>query len=39
MFDLLCPFIRGALLIYDIESDLSEIAIIGSGVRKYIEKN
>ncbi|KAF9426711.1 hypothetical protein BGZ76_002643 [Entomortierella beljakovae] len=38
MFDLLCPFIRGALLVYNIESDLSEIAIIGSGVRKNIGK-
>ncbi|KAG0049190.1 hypothetical protein BGZ83_005993 [Gryganskiella cystojenkinii] len=38
MFDLLCPFIRGALLVYDIESDISEIAIVGSGVRKNLGK-
>ncbi|KAG0283761.1 hypothetical protein BGZ97_008419, partial [Linnemannia gamsii] len=31
MFDLLCPFIRGALLVYDVKSDISEIPILGSG--------
>ncbi|GJJ79221.1 hypothetical protein EMPS_11581 [Entomortierella parvispora] len=39
MFDLLCPFIRGALLVYDVESDVSEIAIIGSGQRKNFGKD
>ncbi|KAF8934975.1 hypothetical protein EDD21DRAFT_411778 [Dissophora ornata] len=38
MLDLLRLFIRGALLVYDIESEISEIAIIGSGVRKNIGK-
>jgi hypothetical protein len=38
MFDLLCPFIRGALLVYDVKSDISGIPILGSGVRRNIGK-
>ncbi|KAF9107300.1 hypothetical protein BGX27_008795 [Mortierella sp. AM989] len=38
MFDLLCPFIRGALLVYDVKSDISEIPILGSGIRRNIGK-
>ena len=39
MFDLLCPFIRGALMVYNVESDVSEVAIIGSGMRKNFGKD
>ncbi|KAF9083123.1 hypothetical protein BGX27_004247, partial [Mortierella sp. AM989] len=39
MFDLLCPFTRSALLVYDIESDVSEIPIVGSGLRKNSGKD
>ncbi|KAF9427248.1 hypothetical protein BGZ94_005230 [Podila epigama] len=39
MFDLLCPFIRSALFVYEVESVLSEIPIVGSGLRKNSSKD
>ncbi|KAF9563173.1 hypothetical protein EC968_004981 [Mortierella alpina] len=38
-FDLLSPFIRGALQVFDVESDLGEIAIIGTGERRNANRD
>src|SRR5690554_5172466 len=34
MIDIICPFIRGALDVFDIRTNVSEIAITGTGQRK-----
>ncbi|KAF8979083.1 hypothetical protein BGZ46_005823 [Entomortierella lignicola] len=39
MFDVICPFVRGALRVFGVPSNISEIAIMATGERRNFDQN
>ncbi|KAF9397541.1 hypothetical protein BGX21_008750 [Mortierella sp. AD011] len=38
MFDVICPFVRGALRVFGVPSNISEIAIVATGERRNFDQ-